>query len=261
MSSFSGGSSTRRETVMGGLLSFIWTCAGGCSCLANVNSSRELGCYVPAEEAPEFFSRTTTAQVFQFGTEDIEPRSGNPALDRALAQTLGRLARSFDVLPAFAYYRDGNRPNALATPERLLQRADGTVLFGLSMLQMLLARPEHPDASIVAVCAHEFGHIISYKAGFIDRLAPDRRNPFRAEQYADYIAGFFAGLRTLERPDFPAVVFATTQRSFGGTIRGTHGTGEERASAVVEGYKAAYERRASPAEGIQRAFEFAMSRQ
>ncbi len=250
---------SRRELVLGGLLTFVWTGAGTCSCGAFVNSARDTGCHVPAAEAPAFFEKTTTAQMFQFGTEQIEPRSGNPALDRALAQTLGMLARTYEVLPAFAYYQDGASPNALATPRPLLERADGTVLFGLNMLQRLLGRPEHPDASVVAVCAHEFGHIVGYKTGLIQKLAPGN-NPFRAEQHADYLSGFFAGIRRRERPDYPSVIFAMTQRDFGGAVRGSHGTGEERAAAVVEGFKAAYERRISASEGIQQGFQFAMSR-
>lgn len=251
---------SRREVVLRGLLTIAWGCAATCPCSANVNNARSFGCYVANDEAPAFFKLTETAQAFSFGTEDIEPRSGNRQLDRALAQTLARLAKTFDVLPGFAYYRDNDRPNALATPSALLKRTDGTVLFGLSMLRLLLDRPEHPDASIVAVCAHEFGHIVGYKTGLIDQLSPDRSNPFRAEQHADYLAGFFAGLRTIDRQSFPAVVFATTQESFGGSTRGSHGTGKGRAEAVVEGFKAAYERRLSTTEGIQQGFQFAMSR-
>lgn len=250
----------RREFLFDGLLGFAFTCAATCACHANIDSSRVFGCHIPEDEANSFFEKTTTAQMFAQGTESIEPRSGNPQLDRALAQTLARLAQTFDVLPAFAYYRDDGSPNALATPERLLERADGTVLFGLAMLQDLLRRPQHPDASVVAVCAHEFGHIVGYKTGLIRQLAPNQRNPFRAEQHADYIAGFFAGLRARERPDFPAAIFAVTQREFGGTTRGTHGTGEERAAAVVEGFKASYERRLSASDGIQQGFQYAMSR-
>lgn len=250
----------RREVVLGGLLTLSFGLAGTCPCHANVNGLRGSGCYVPPEEAPEYFRLTNTAQTFAFGTEDIEPRSGNRQLDRALAQTLARLSRTFDVLPGFAYYRDTDGKNALATPEPLLERTDGTVLFGLGMLGMLLDRPEHPDASVVAVCAHEFGHIVGYKTGLINQLDPDRNNPFRAEQHADYLAGYFAGVRKIERPEFPAVIFATTQRSFGGQTRGSHGTGEERAEAVVEGFKAAYERRASRSDAIQQGFQFAMAR-
>ena len=180
---------------------------------------------------------------FYSGAEQIEPRSGNSNLDRALAQSLGMLSRTFDVLPGFAYYHDDDSPNARAMTDALLNRTDGTVIFGLNMLRLLLQRPQNPDACVVAVCAHEYGHIISYKNGMINQLDPTRSQPFRAEQFADYIAGFFAGTRKRQRPSFPAVAFATTQRSFGGMTRGSHGTGAERGEAVQRGFLDAFQRR------------------
>ncbi len=230
------------------------------SCDANVSGRRSTGCYVASDDAQSFFDLTNHAGKFQFGTEQIEPRSGNPQLDYALAQTLARLAKTFNVLPGFAYYRDSNSPNALATPRPLLQRTDGTVLFGLSMLKLLLQRQVHPDAAVVAVCAHEFGHIVGYKTGLIRKLVPDIRQPYRAEQHADYLAGYFSGLRRRENPNYPAVVFAQTQESFGGSTRGTHGTRAERAEAVVEGFKGAFEQGLDVSAGIEQGFRFAMRR-
>jgi len=168
------------------------------------------------------------------------------------------LSRTFEVLPGFAYYRDTDGMNARATPAVMLDRTDGTVMFGLGLLEHLLARPSHGDAAVVAVCAHEFGHIIAYKLGLQQRLISNG-SPFRGEQFADFIAGYFAGLRKLERPDFPAVAFATTQRSFGGSVRGTHGTGVERAAAVEAGFAAAYRDRMDSSSGINVGYQYAMS--
>ncbi|HYI48093.1 MAG TPA: hypothetical protein VEX35_06465 [Allosphingosinicella sp.] len=218
------------------------------------------GCYIPNDQRQYFVDRISTVHSFSNGSEQIEPRSGNANLDRALAQSLGMLSRTFDVLPGFAYYRDDDRPNARALSEPLLQRTDGTVLFGLGLLRMLLQRPQNPDASVVAVCAHEYGHIVSYKNGMISQLDPTRTNPFRAEQFADYVAGFFAGVRKRRNPTFPAVAFATTQRSFGGSTRGSHGTGVERGEAVERGFLDAYQRQLSPDQGIQAGFAWTMAR-
>lgn len=215
---------------------------------------------MPPEVAPTLFGRAGAAYLYETGTEDIEPNSGDRLLDRALAQSLARLARTWDVLPGFAYFREPEENNAKATPQPLLKRSDGTVLLGIGMLKELLAFPEHRDAAIVSVCAHEFAHIVQYKSGLIKKLAPNRENPFRAEQHADYLAGFYAGLRRLEYPDYPAVVFAQTQSRYGTRTRGTHGTSKERGEAVVEGFKAAHERRVSPQDGILEGFNFAMAR-
>ncbi len=230
-----------------------------CSCFAQ-SAGEELGCAVPPERAPSYFARISApAETYRSGQERIEERSGVPGLDRALAQSLGMISRMFDVLPGFAYYDDRAAPNAKATSAHTLDRADGTVLFGHSFLRRLLDRPEHRDASVVAMCAHEFGHIIAYNRGLVDELAPDRTQPYRAEQFADFIAGYFAGRRKLERPDYPAVAFATTMRDYGEPNRGTHGTPDERGRAVERGFLAAYQRQLDVDEAVRNGFQFAMS--
>ena len=247
----------RRQVLFGGMLALVWVDRPGC---AFVGQATGTGCYVPPEQAPTLFSRAGAAYLYQTGAEHIEPNSGDPKLDRALAQSLARLSRTWNVLPGFAYFREPKENNALATERPLLERSDGTVLLGLGMLAELLQLREHRDAAIVSVCAHEFAHVVQFKTGLIKKLAPDKTQPFRAEQHADYLAGFYAGLRRLEYPDYPAVVFATTQRRYGGTARGTHGTARERGEAVEEGFKAAYQRRVSPQDGVIEGFNFAMSR-
>jgi hypothetical protein len=194
--------------------------------------------------------------TYQMGSEPIEPRSGNSSLDRALAQSLATISREFGVLPGFAYYTEQSHMNALAMSEKRLDHADGTVLFGLKLLRYLLGR-ERPDAAIIAVCAHEFGHILSYKNGMIRQLDPSGgRQPFRAEQFADFMAGYFAGRRKLVHSDFPAAVFAVTQNSFGG---GSHGTPQQRGLAVQEGFLTAYQKRLEGSLAVQAGFNFAIA--
>lgn len=248
----------RRRVVLGGLLTLLGAAFSSTEPVAASDDSSVTGCWIPRRMVSSYFGRSSGAMLFGGDAGDLQRRSNIPGLDHALAQSLGMIARTFGVHPAFAFYRDGQgQENARATPERLLQNADGTVLFGLDLLQELLSRPSHGDASVVAVCAHEFGHIVSYKNGDIERLAPDSAQPFRAEQYADFMSGYFAGRRKLERQDFPAVVFATTCRSFGG---GNHGTGEQRGEAVQAGFLAAYRDHMDTDDGVGAALEFAMSR-
>jgi hypothetical protein len=246
--------STRREVVLGGLLTIFYGC-GCCSQRAHAQASNT-GCWVPRSDVPSFFQKATHAEAFETGSETMEPRSGNPTLDRALAQALATISRTFEILPGFSYYDDSGSPNARATTEVLLNRTDGTVLFGLNFLKMLLSRPTRPDASIVAVCSHEFGHIVSYKHNLIRSLNPTQDNPFRGEQFADYMAGYYAGRRKLEHADFPAVAFATTQRDFGG---GDHGTGDQRGNAVQQGFLDAYKAKLTIADAIQAGFTYSMA--
>ena len=144
----------------------------------------------------------------------------------------------------------------MATPDHLLGGTDGTVLFGLDFLKILLQRPGRSDASIIAVCAHEFGHIVSYKNDMISTLAPNHQEPFRAEQFADYMAGFYAGRRKLVHSDFPAASFASTQYAFGG---GDHGTNKQRGDAVQQGYFAAYRDHKTLDEATQSALAYCMN--
>lgn len=244
--------SSRREIVLGGLLTVVF---GSC-CSRALAQPRTSGCWIPPSETPAYFRRATRPMTLQNGNERMEPRSGNRQLDRALAQSLARISRLFDVLPGFSYYDDAGAPNAKATSQQLLDRTDGTVIFGLRMLQNLLAG-SRPDASIVAVCAHEYGHILSYKNGMIHQLDPTGTEAFRAEQFADYMAGYYAGSRKRESSSFPAVVFATTQQSFGG---GDHGSGQQRGEAVQQGFLAAYQQRLDSRQAADAALAFCLGR-
>lgn len=246
----------RRQLVFGGLLTVLY--GGCCSQHAEAQqiSTSPGGCWQVGSAATAALRKATQANTFASGSERMEPRSGNSSLDRALARSLANISRTFDVLPGFSYYDDSGSPNALATPEILLGNTDGTVLFGLSMLQAVLRRPTNPDASIVAICAHEFGHILSYKNGMIQQLNPPGDGPFRGEQFADYMAGYYAGSRKLVNPSYPAVAFAVTQRDFGG---GDHGSGQQRGDAVQKGFVDAFQRKLTAAQAAQEAFSYSMS--
>ncbi|TAJ42781.1 MAG: metalloprotease [Reyranella sp.] len=177
------------------------------------------------------------------GEAEIIPTSGNQLLDRALTRALATLSRDFEVIPAFAYYddrNDGAGGNARAIPavHSGLHRADGTVLdgtvlFGKNLLRHCLARPQYPDAAIVAIAAHEFGHILQFKRGIALRMGG---NTTMIELHADFLSGYFAGLRKLRTPDYPAAVFGAVAASLGG---GDHGTPHQRGSAVEAGFLAA----------------------
>lgn len=245
---------SRREVLAGGLLTVLF---GGCCATSAHAQPHGAGCWIPPEHAGAYLNQAGNSYTYQMGSEPIEPRSGNRALDRALAQSLATISREFGVLPGFAYYTEQGAPNARAMSEKRLDHADGTVLFGLKLLQLLLGRTR-PDAAIIAVCAHEFGHIVSYKNGMIRQLDPTGgQQPFRAEQFADFMAGYFAGRRKLVHRDFPAAVFAATQNSFGGSS--SHGSGQQRGAAVQEGFLTAYQKGLQGSNAIQAGFNYAMA--
>jgi hypothetical protein len=224
----------RREVVLGGLLTIVW--GGSCA------YSRPLdgGCMRDDAELHELVGKAPGS--FDFANARLDNGSGDRSLDRALAIGLTRLSDMFGVLPGFAFFDDADYPrgNAIASPSQRLGRPDGSVIFGKKLLQHLLQQ-ENGEAAVIGVCAHEFGHIAQTKRKRREDLVVNDRVK-RAELHADYLAGYFAGRRRLEKSEFPAAVIALAQYSGGDFSNDPthHGTPEERGQAVVEGFQAAY---------------------
>ena len=245
---------TRREAVLGGLLTLVWSC-GHSACAEPARRVRQgLGCVLEAEQAEQVFARAGVQQQIITGREPMITSSGNRDFDYALAQTLSRLTDTMSVLPGFAYYDDVAGENAYATTARRLSKADGTVLFGKRFFLNTMSQPEHPEVAVAATCAHEFGHIVQFKLNLVRRLDAGQPTVKRSELHADFLSGYFAGVRKLQKPDFPAAVFATDASSYGDydvSARDHHGTPEERAAAVVRGFEVAHAERRSFSDAVQ----------
>lgn len=237
---------TRRETLVGGTLTLLFG-ARNCACANAVTAPHSTGCVLADADFNLIYPDGTPTTPIH-GDEPIIYKSGDRAFDFALAQTLGKISKMFEVTPGFAYYDDSGSENAYATPRVRMKRTDdtelnGTVLFGLNLFQRLRRQPEAPEVMIAGVCAHEFGHIIQYKHGLIRQVNAGQDTSKRCELQADYFAGWFAGNRKKERPSFPAAVIALGQYNFGDTNYGSkthHGTPEERGKAVVRGFEDAF---------------------
>lgn len=241
----------RREVVLGGLLTFV----PNHFCCASAQGHDLGGCWLNPAQTESFTNSHNNGPGLL--RETLVARSDVEHLDAALVITLQRLSTLFGVLPSFSYYREHDRPNAKATSRDLVgDRSDGTVLLGTQLLAELLTLPAYGDAAIVAVCAHEFGHILSYSNGMIRQLArgvnPSR---FPAEQFADFMSGYYAGVLKRADPDYPAVIFADSTSRYGDVV---HGTGEQRARAVVAGFKRAYYGNDQPVTGAAQGLAFAM---
>lgn len=241
---------TRRESILGGALTLLWGCGCGCAHAKSLNVD---GCMIEPSQAQALLNAATEPQLFDRDTEKMVAGSGNRDFDRALARTLSRLTDTFGVLPGFSFFDDVEDENAFATRATKLKRADGTVLFGTRYFARAMREKEAPEVSVIATCAHEFGHIVQYKHGLDKRLKAGQPNVKRLELHADFFAGFFAGTRKLQKPDFPAAVFATNRFARGdmnAAKQSHHGTPNERAAAIVRGFETAYRERRSFADAI-----------
>jgi hypothetical protein len=245
---------TRREAAAGGLLTIVWS-SMACTCRAAPARTRHtFGCMLADDEVDQFLATSTRQQMFATGNEQVVASSGDRELDYALAQTLSRITDTFRILPGFAYYDDFDGPNAFATPNIQMAKADGTVLFGQRYLKIALGQAELPDVAVTAICAHEFGHILQYRLNLRPALLRGQQSVKRMELHADYLAGYYAGAWKLKKPSYPAAVFATQQYSAGDLQVNSpthHGRPDERAAAVVRGFEAAYRERHNLAEAVQ----------
>jgi hypothetical protein len=180
--------------------------------------------------------------------------SGDARFDRALGTLLADLAGRFQVRPGFGWYDDGAIPNALALEASHLSNSRGTVLVGREMLRRGLSSV-HGDMFILGVCAHEFAHIVQFFSVYHARLASGQAAQKLVELHADFLSGYYIGLRQVAYTDQELVALGRTWETLGDsayTDQQHHGTPDERLRAIEAGFAFARER---PEFGITPACE------
>jgi len=164
-------------------------------------------------------------------------RSGNDRFDRSLGAVLADLSVKFQVRPGFFYFNDANAPNAFAVNFSLYPATQGTVGFGLTMLNNALRLGPEGDMIVMGICAHEFAHIHQMYSSIQTTLS--RVHPKYQELHADFLAGYFVGLGRVYSPK-ELITLGRAWEQIGGSA--SHGSSDERLSAIEEGYKLARER-------------------
>lgn len=184
------------------------------------------------------------------GQSDLASGSGDSAFDQALGLALIDVSRAFSVFPTFVYYDDATSgKNALATDEKLRgfeRKSDGTVLFGLGLLGEL-RRLKGGDAAVLAICAHEFGHIHAFQSGVFDQIDRLYLHQYTKELHADFLAGYFIGEYVSKYPALDVFGVAQQWSRMGATDfnrPGSHGTAWMRRDALEAGFYFAADRRA-----------------
>jgi hypothetical protein len=159
------------------------------------------------------------------------------------------LNEKFGVRPALRPYDDRPSPNAIAIPEARFpnEGPDGTVLLGIGLVDeemrhgrgwsLKMGAPEPGEESLVVILAHEWGHILQFKAG----MTP--AGPWEMEPHADFLAGWFFGHHfgwTAALPDIETAaktMFEKGDTDFNNPAH--HGQPQLRAVMVRAGYEAA----------------------
>jgi hypothetical protein len=158
---------------------------------------------------------------------------GNQSVDIAYQNEGLALVRVFGVSPRGFFFDDRRSPNAYATSDVVNESGpDGTIVFGLRLLQGELARDGGIGFSVPAIMAHEFAHLVQFKNG-IDLPT------VQMELQADFMAGWYLGLRgrfvyTDVRPAFQAF-FQIGDYDFNNP--GHHGTPQQRLAAIQAGFR------------------------
>lgn len=218
--------------------------------LANPKSSFSGCCLMHGGESLIAHSRLSPS----LGASGHMDSSGNPRFDRALGTVLSDLATRFKVRPGFGYFDDRGIPNALALPDSRLPASQGTVLFGREMLAHAM-KGVHGDMFVMGICAHEFAHIVQFFSNFYERLTLKEVTKKKLELHADFLSGYYIGLRNITYTPSEMVALGRSWESLGDsnyTDPQHHGTEQERIAALEQGYWLAKNR---PEFGIQGACE------
>ncbi len=166
--------------------------------------------------------------------------SGDATIDHYLGRALVRVAEQFDVYPGFAFCDDTNAENAFATRETKISGTSGTVIFGLNLFHHTLTGFHDDGMAVIAVCAHEFGHIYQYQSGFYDKLTKTWPSVKLAELHADYLAGYFLAARKAAYPGLDLQGAGALFEKLGDTeftAREHHGTPDQRVASIERGFK------------------------
>jgi hypothetical protein len=222
----------------------------GCPSPAKANSVG--GCLISREDFAKV-RRSATAfgnsRVSLFDRGKHIRTTGDAALDRALDAAIKRLSDLFGQIPAFGFYREQDHPdigaeNAFATPERTeIAGTWGTIGFGTALFQKEMSTYDRGGGTIIAIIAHEFGHIWAMRAGIIDAINAGQATVKRSELHADFLAGYFLGTRKRAAPNISLQAAGALFNRIGDYAVDNpnhHGTPEERVAAAEEGFKISY---------------------
>lgn len=215
---------------------------GGTTCLVlpslaqGLELPETLGCALPDGELTKVAAST---YGFSAVSDQLIDSTGDSKLDAALGKALVRLAGTFGERPGFGFYNDFGAPNAKASSETMVTGTWGTVIFGQTMFRDLLTRNNDQGMAVLAVAAHEFGHVAQFRSGMDRKLLRNQSTVKRVELHADYLAGYFLGVRKKRDPSISVwaaghAIYKIGDYQFNNPNH--HGTPEERIAAAESGY-------------------------
>ena len=140
--------------------------------------------------------------------------TGDSGLDRSFDRALQRLAETFEVWPKVGFYDDDDAPNAMAMRYDVSGSIEFAVVFGRTYFKKLMSY-DPSGITLLQTAAHEFAHVWVYRDGLFDKIRGGERTVRRVELHADFLAGYYLGVRKRDNPSasFWAAVMSRVQRS------------------------------------------------
>jgi hypothetical protein len=151
--------------------------------------------------------------------------TGVPQLDYDLELEARRLEAIFGVRAVVRYIDDQGAPNAYASPE-------GVVYLGATLMNAELRDNKGGPTAIIGIEAHEFGHILQMSRG--THLVGKQM-----ELQADFMAGWYLArqFKTRKLNPWQFLYSVYDKGDFNFFDPQHHGTPQERADAMLAGYK------------------------
>ena len=149
--------------------------------------------------------------------------------------------------------------NAFATQENTdIPRTRGTVGFGWDLFRKEFYEHDNSGMSIMAILAHEFGHILQGNRGYLTAIRTG--HPLKSEVNADFLAGYFLGMRKRQNASLrfqkAGELFNRLGIPGNGDPHRSHGNSKERLDAAEAGFRVAYVDNKSLDHAIRAGLEF-----
>jgi hypothetical protein len=164
--------------------------------------------------------------------------TGDSNLDHQLGQALVRATQFFGITPAFGFYE---KKNAQASPSvsSKFRGTWGTVLFGTPLFEDELKARDPSGMTIIAIVAHEFGHIIQFKRNLREQILANQPTVKRLELHADILSGYYIGSMKRLNPNLQVYSAGQVFDRIGDSDFSSpthHGTSQERVKASQFGF-------------------------
>ena len=253
---------TRRQIITG--FGACLCCGTSASPAAAEKFHPTTGCVVRGRQAARALGSGILGSRMGDLPDIVKRRSrttGNLSLNQQLDAALQRLAKTFNVWPQVGFYDDGKKPNAMAIWFEESGKRTYAVVFGRNYFTKLFTY-DPSGITFLQTAAHEFAHVWMYKSGQLEGLLQGQPTVRRAELHADYLSGYYLGLRKRDNPKASFRSAGMKRWQSGDTFVANqhhHGTPKQRLAAAEAGFRLGYINGAKPQQAFDAATGYVKS--